>query len=125
MPLLGLEAPFWMSGAWVSATFVATPVEVLAAGGSYASWNISCADADQFMVIPHGFKQVSPSGNPATGVTPDAVLIIPNTSARALAGAYAVSVDQTNITLTKTGSGGSGGTPAAKLIAIRPKSNIE
>jgi hypothetical protein len=136
--MLALEmAFFWLSGSWVSGTFAATPVEVLGGGtgidgegppgsGSYASWLISAADGDTLMVFPHGFKQTSPSGDPNLGFTPDLVQIQPLASvalgARPNWGAFA---DTTNVTLLKQGTVGSGGTPAAKLVIMRPQSHIE
>jgi len=121
MPLLAMEAPFWMGGFFVTAT----PVDALAPGGSYASWNLSAADSDILKVFAHGFKQTSPSGDPNTDVAPDDVTITPLTSAIALAGAYGVSVSATQITVTKQNAVGSGGAPAVKIIASRPHSITE
>jgi hypothetical protein len=118
--MLALEmAAFWLSGQWNSGSVVVTPV---VAKSNYKSWNIACANGDTFIVVNHGFKQSAPSGNPATDVAPDEAVISPLTSAIALAGAYGLEVTATQIRITKQNAGGSGGTPAAKLVAERPHS---
>lgn len=133
--MLALEmAAFWLSGSWVSGTFAAVPSVPLAGtdgqgapgAGSYASWLISAADGDTLMVFPHGFKQTSPSGNPSLGFTPDLAQIQPLASvALGARPNWGVTLDTTNVTLLKQGVAGSGGTPAAKLVIMRPQSHIE
>lgn len=125
--MLALEmAAFWLSGQWKSATVVVAPAVALVPGGSYASWNISAADSDTIIVFPHGMKQTAPTGNPNTGVIPDFAQIQPLGSvALAARPNWGATLDILNVTLTKTSATGSGGTPAAKLVVMRPKSLME
>ena len=85
----------------------------------YKSWTITALDADTTVNIAHGFKQTSPSGNPATGVAPDFAVIQPLVSyANAALPNWGCVADATNITLTKTAATASGGaTPGTTVIA--------
>jgi hypothetical protein len=117
--MLALEiAAFWLSGQWISGTVVVTPVINKA---NYKSWLISADDSDTLIVIPHGF--VSKTGAP---VAPDQAFVQDRVSdTPAAAGNWGVTIDAVNITLSKTSSAGSGGTPAIKLWAMRPHSIIQ
>jgi hypothetical protein len=87
---------------------------------NYKSWTLTALDADTTTTFVHGF-----------GATPDFVLVQPlvtyATTALATWGAVASS---TNITLTKQGATGSGGTTAgttviAKVVAMLPHSIMQ
>ncbi len=85
----------------------------------YKSWTLTALDADTALVLAHGFKQTSPTGNPATGVAPDFVVIQPLVSyANAALPNWGAVADATNITLAKTAATASGGaTPGTTVIA--------
>lgn len=105
----------------------AIAVTAVVAKTNYKSWTVTSLDADTTLAFAHGFKQTSPSGNPSTDVAPDMVTITPTTSAIALAGAYAVAVSATQITITKQNAANSGGavpgtSVVAKIVAWRPHS---
>jgi hypothetical protein len=124
---LGIAIAFPGAQGMTWAAIVATPV---IAKTNYKSWTLTALDADTTASFNHGFKQTAPSGNPATDVAPDEVVLTPTTSAIALAGAYAVSVSATQITVTKQNAANSGGatpgtTVVAKVNAWRPHSIAE
>jgi len=109
---------------------MAIAVTAVVAKTNYKSWTVTALEADTTLAFAHLFKQTSPSGSPATDVAPDEVTITPTTSAIDLAGAYAVSVSATQITITKQNAVNSGGgvpgtTVVAKIVAKRPHSIME
>jgi hypothetical protein len=83
------------------------------------SWTITALDADTSLVFAHGMKQTSPSGNPSTGQAPGIFGIQPLVSyANAALPNWGMTVDGTNITLSKTAATASGGaTPGTTVIA--------
>jgi hypothetical protein len=94
---------------------------------NYKSWTVTALEADTTLAFNHGFKQTSPSGNPATDVAPDMAVITATTSVIDAAAAFALSVSATQITITKANAVGSGGTTpgttiVAKIVAWRPHS---
>ena len=126
MPLLMMEAPFWMAGLWPQ-SFVPTAV---VNGTNYKSWTLVGLVADTGIAFNHGFKQTAPTGNPNTDVAPDFVVLTPTNSTIALAAAFGVLVDSLQITVTKQGAANSGGAVpgtsiVAKVFAWRPHSIAE
>jgi hypothetical protein len=128
--VLALEmAAFWLSGKWASATASVTP----AISGSgflkpavprYKSWLVNAADSDTIIVFPHGFVA---SSDQVTGITPDAVQMgapFP-TEANAARPNWGMTADATNIYLAKQPAVGSGGTPALKVVAEVPHTEIQ
>jgi hypothetical protein len=125
--VLALEmAAFWLGGKWQSATVVVTPV--ISGSGilppaqpRYKSWTVNAADSDTIIVFPHGF--VANDGK--TGITPDSIQLTPVAS-RALAALpnWGATVDSVNVYLAKQSATGSGGTPATKVVAEVPHSEI-
>jgi len=108
----------------------AIAVTAVVAKTNYKSWTVTALEADTTLAFNHLFKQTPPTGSPAVDVAPDEVTITPTTSAIALAGAYAVSVSATQITITKQNAVNSGGgvpgtTVVAKIVAKRPHSIME
>lgn len=106
---------------------MAIAVTAVIAKTNYKSWTVTALEADTTLAFAHLFKQTPPSGAPATDVAPDMVVITPTTSAISLAGAYAVAVSSTQITITKQNAVNSGGTVpgttvVAKIVAWRPHS---
>jgi hypothetical protein len=94
---------------------------------NYKSWTLTALEADTTVTFNHGFKQTSPAGNPATDAAPDLCVVQETSSNIKLAGAYAVSVSATQITVTKQNAVNSGGavpgtTVVAKINAWRPHS---
>jgi hypothetical protein len=87
-------------------------------------------DADTTLVIPHGFKQTAPSGNPLLGLMPDFVMLQEMiTYLNAALPNFGCVADATNITVSKTNAVGSGGpgpcTVIAKIEAWRAHSIAE
>ena len=127
--MLALEmAAFWLSGKWASATATVTPV--ISGSGflkpavpRYKSWLVNAADSDTIIVFPHGFVA---SSDQVTGITPDSVQLTPLAS-RALAALpnWGATADATNIYLAKQPATGSGGTPATKVVAEVPHTEIQ
>ena len=96
----------------------------------YKSWTITMLDADTTLVIPHGFKQTAPSGNPLLGLMPDFVMLQEMiTYLNAALPNFGCVADATNITVSKTNAVGSGGpgpcTVIAKIEAWRAHSIAE
>lgn len=88
---------------------------------AYKSWTITALDADTTLAFAHGF-----------GVAPDFCEVQNNLAASATAGlnVLCVSVDATNITVTKTAAAGSGGgvpgtTVIGKIFAMLPHTAIQ
>lgn len=126
MPLLAMEAPFWMAGLWPQ-SFVPTAA---IAKTNYKSWNLVALAADTGIAFLHGFKQTAPSGDPNTDVAPDFLVLTPTNSTIALAAAFGVTTDAIQITVTKQGAVNSGGAVPgtsiiAKVFAWRPHSIAE
>jgi hypothetical protein len=121
-------AAFWLGGKWQSATATVTPV--ISGSGfqkpavpRYKSWLINCADSDTIIVFPHGFVA---HGDQVTGITPDAVNSTPvPTVALAARPNWGVTADATNIYLAKQSSAGSGASPALKVFAEGPHTEIQ
>lgn len=110
--------------------FAAIAVTAVINKTNYKSWTVTALDADTTLAFAHGFTQTAPTGNPATSVAPDMVTITPTSSVLSLAGAYAVAVSSTQISIFKTNAAGSGGavpgtTIVAKIVAWRPHSAAE
>ncbi len=125
--MLALEmAAFWNAGKWINATSVITPVVsgsgiVAPASAQYKSWNVTAVDADTLLSVNHGF--VDKNGNP---VAPDLTEIQHGASTTTAGRAsWGVTTTPTQIILTKQPAVGSGGAPAAKLIAGQPHSVIQ
>lgn len=127
--MLALEmAAFWLSGKWASATAVVTPV--ISGSGflkpavpRYKSWNVNAADSDTLIVFPHGFVA---SSDQVTPITPDAVNSTPIPSvALAAKPNWGITADNTNIYLAKQSSAGSGASPALKIFAEVPHTEIQ
>ncbi len=96
----------------------------------YKSWTITMLDADTSLVIPHGFKQTAPSGNPLLAFMPDFCMLQELvTYGNAALPNFGCVADVTNITVSKTNAVGSGGpgpcTVIAKIEAWRAHSDAE
>ena len=126
--MLALEmAAFWLSGNWAAAGSALVPV-VSGSGiidpgrPQYKSWLVNCADSDTIIVALHDFE-ATPSDAP---IAPDMFNIQTITSVGNSARAnWGVNVTPTQVIVTKQAATGSGGTPAAKLIAAMPHSIIQ
>ncbi len=112
----------------IVATAVVSGAGILApATPEYKSWNLTCLDADVGpLAIPHGFKNAA-----QVAVAPDDVQITETISvANAALANWGITVDATNINVSKQGSAGSGGavpgtTVVAKIIARLPHTEEE
>ncbi len=112
----------------IVATGVVTGAGIVAPGRpQYKSWTLTCLDADVGpLAIPHGFTSQG-----GAGVTPDDVHKTEMISvANAALANWGITVDATNINVTKQGSAGSGGavsgtTPVLKIVARRPHTEEE
>ena len=77
---------------------------------NYKSWNVTCLDADTTTSFAHGI-----------GLAPDFFMITPALSQGTTnTSTWGMTVNATNITLTKQNATGSGGTNVAKVWAWRP-----
>jgi hypothetical protein len=109
----------------IVATAVVTGSGILApATPEYKSWTLTCLDADTGpLAIPHGFKTQA-----GAGATPDNVQLQESISvANAALANWGITVDATNINVTKQNAAGSGGAVAgttivAKIVARLPHS---
>jgi len=126
--VLALEmAAFWLGGKWQSATATVTPVVsgsgiVKPAVPRYKSWLVNCADSDTLIIFPHGFVSHT---DQVTPITPDSVQStgIPSV-ANAARPNWGITADSTNIYLAKQSAVGSGASPALKVYAEGPHSEI-
>lgn len=76
---------------------------------SYKSWNITCLDADTTTTVVHGFA-----------AQPDFAVIQPTASFGTTAQAsWGISISTTQITVTKQGATGSGGTTPGTTVVAR------
>ena len=107
----------------IVATGVVTGAGILApASPEYKSWTLTCLDADTGpLAIPHGFKNAA-----GVAAAPDNVQLQESISvANAALANWGVTVDATNINVTKKNAAGSGGAVAgttivAKIVARLP-----
>ena len=108
----------------IVATPVVTGANILPpATPEYKSWTLTCLDTDTTLAVAHGFKNQA-----GAGVIPDDVKIQESISvANSALANWGITVDSTNINLSKQSAAGSGGAVAgttivAKLIARLPHS---
>lgn len=107
----------------IVATAVISGSGILApATPEYKSWTLTCLDADVGpLAIPHGFKNAS-----GVAAAPDNVQLQESISvANAALANWGITVDATNINVTKQNAAGSGGalagsTIVAKIVARLP-----
>jgi hypothetical protein len=129
--VLALEmAAFWLSGKWAAVGSGIVPVisgsslpvgNAGMGGPQYKSWLVNAADSDTLLTVLHDFED-----NNDNPIAPDLVDIQPITSgALSTLANWGITVTPTQIILAKQPATGSGGTPAAKLVAMVPHTILQ